>query len=54
MSAKYKVLVKSFIANAIYEEGAIISAEKINGKPGSNLELIEEEKREAKPAKVKE
>ena len=44
--AKYKVLEKSFINNAIVEEGAII---EYDGEASDNLELIKEEK----PAKAK-
>jgi hypothetical protein len=39
--AQYKVLAKSFINNSIVEEGAIVD---YDGKPGSNLELIEADK----------
>lgn len=39
--AKYRVLVKSFINDAIREEGDIV---EYDGKPGSNLELIKEQK----------
>ena len=39
--AKYKVLEKSFIDNAIREEGEIVEYE---GEAGPNLELIEEPK----------
>lgn len=38
---KYKVLAKSFINNSIVEEGDIV---EYDGKPGSNLELIEDDK----------
>ena len=41
---KYKVLVKSFINNAISEPGDIIG---YDGKPDGRIELIEDE---AKPA----
>lgn len=37
MAKKYRVLTKSFINNAIREEGDIV---EFDGKPGSNLELI--------------
>lgn len=47
---RYKVLEKSFINDSIAEEGDII---EFNGKPSSNLELIEEAKGKA-PAKKKE
>lgn len=43
--AQYKVLAKSFINNSIVEEGAIV---EYDGKPGTNLELIEADK----PAKA--
>lgn len=47
--AKYRVLSKSFINNAIAEEGDVV---EYDGKPGSNLELIEEaSKGGGKPAK---
>lgn len=46
--AQYRVLVKSFINEAIREEGDIV---EYKGKPGSNLELIEEEEAQAKPTK---
>lgn len=38
---KYKVLAKSFINNSIVEEGDVVD---YDGKPGSNLELVEEDK----------
>jgi len=38
----YKVLVKSFINNALLEEGDTV---EYDGKPGSNLELIKDVKR---------
>jgi hypothetical protein len=37
--AQYRVLTKSFINNTIYEEDAIV---EYAGKPGSNLELVED------------
>lgn len=37
--AQYRVLSKSFINNSIQEEGAIV---EYDGKPGSNLELVED------------
>jgi hypothetical protein len=37
---KYRVLVKSFIKNTILEPGEIV---EYNGRPGSNLELIDED-----------
>lgn len=39
--AQYKVLAKSFINNTIVEEGAVV---EYDGKPGTNLELIEGDK----------
>lgn len=42
---KYRVLVRSFIGGSLVEPGAVI---EYDGKPGSNLELVKEEKR--KPA----
>lgn len=42
---KYRVLVKSFINNAIVEAGELVD---YDGKPGSNLELIEGDKPEVK------
>jgi hypothetical protein len=44
--AKYRTLTKSFINNAIVEAGELV---EYDGKPGSNLELVEAEKSEAKP-----
>jgi hypothetical protein len=41
MTKKYRVLAKSFIGNALREEGDVV---EYDGKPGSNLELIQEEK----------
>ena len=38
---KYKVLTKSFINNTIVEEGEIVD---YDGKPGTNLELVEDDK----------
>lgn len=38
---KYKVLAKSFINNSIAEEGEIV---EYDGKPGTNLELLEDDK----------
>lgn len=43
--AKYRVLTKSFINNAIVEAGDTVD---YDGKPGSNLELVEGDKPEAK------
>ena len=43
--AKYRVLTKSFINNTIVEAGALVD---YDGKPGSNLELVEGDKPEAK------
>ena len=43
--AKYKVLKKSFINNTIVEEGQII---EFDGKAGSNLELIKDDKKNKK------
>lgn len=43
--AQYKVLAKSFINNTIVEEGDTV---EYDGKPGTNLELIET----YKPAKA--
>lgn len=48
--AKYRVLTKSFINNTIVEAGALVD---YDGKPGSNLELVEGDKPEAKQAKGK-
>jgi len=45
--AKYRVLEKSFINNAIVEAGVIV---EYAGKPGSNLELVKGSK--AKGAEV--
>lgn len=47
--AKYRVLVRSYINNAIREEGDVV---EYDGRPGSNLELIEVPK-EAKAHKAK-
>jgi hypothetical protein len=46
MAKKYRVLVRSFINNSIREEGEIV---EYDGKPGSNLEPVGEDK----PAKGK-
>jgi hypothetical protein len=46
--AKYRVLVKSFINNAIREEGDVV---EYDSKPGENLELIEEEEAQPKASK---
>lgn len=43
----YRVLAKSFINNAIREEGEIV---EYDGKPGSTLELVEPEKPKGKKA----
>ena len=43
--AKYKVLEKSFINNAIVEEGAVV---EYDGEASNNLELIDEKKPKAK------
>jgi hypothetical protein len=43
--AKYRTLTKSFINNAIVEAGQIV---EFDGKAGSNLELIDDEKPEIK------
>ena len=40
--AKYRVLERSFINNALLEEGAIV---EYDGEVASNLELIEEPKK---------
>ena len=45
--AKYRVLQKSFINNAIVEEGEIVD---YDGEPGPNLEIVADE---AAPAKGK-
>lgn len=42
---KYRVLAKSFINNAIVQEGEVV---EYDGQPGSNLELIESAKAEGK------
>ena len=44
--ATYKVLEKSFINNALQEEGAII---EYDGEPSENLELVSKAKPKAKP-----
>lgn len=46
--AQYRVLTKSFINNAIREEGDVV---EYDGKPGSNLELIEDEKPKSQKGK---
>lgn len=46
--AQYRVLAKSFINNAIVEEGETV---EYNGKPGSNLELIEDDKPKSQKGK---
>jgi hypothetical protein len=43
--AKYRVLSKSFINNTIVEAGEVV---EYTGKPGSNMELVEDEKPVAK------
>jgi hypothetical protein len=43
--AKYRVLTKSYINSSIVEAGETID---YDGKPGSNLELVEDDKPEAK------
>lgn len=43
--AKYRVLTKSFINNAIVEAGELV---EYDGTPGSNLELVEGDKPDAK------
>lgn len=43
--AKYKVLEKSFINNAIVEAGEVI---EYDGEASNNLELIDEKKPKAK------
>jgi hypothetical protein len=48
--AKYRVLVKSYINSTIVEAGEVV---EYDGKPGSNLELVEGDKPDAKPAKGK-
>lgn len=48
--AKYRVLTKSYINNSIVEAGELV---EFDGKPGSNLELVEGDKPEAKPVKGK-
>lgn len=45
---KYRVLEKSFINNAIREEGEIVEYE---GRPSANLELLEEEDAQPKATK---
>ena len=46
--AKVRVLEKSFINNAIREEGDVL---EYDGRLGANLELVEEEDAQAKPTK---
>lgn len=46
---RYRVLAKSFINNAIAEEGDVV---EYDGKPGSNLELIPEPKADGRKAKA--
>lgn len=48
--AKYRVLAKSFINNTIVEVGEVV---EYDGQPGRALELIDDSKPEAKPAKGK-
>lgn len=43
--ATYKVLEKSYINNAIWEEGDIV---ELDGEVSSNLELIDEKKPKSK------
>lgn len=43
---QYKLLAKHFINNTLYEEGAIV---EYDGKAGSMMELIEDEKPAAAP-----
>jgi cytochrome c biogenesis protein ResB len=43
--AKYRVLTKSFINNTIVEAGDVV---EYDGKAGTNLELVEGDKPEAK------
>ena len=38
--ARYRVLTTSFINNSIQQEGVVV---EYDGKPGSNLELIEDD-----------
>ena len=40
--AKYRVLAKSFVNNALAEEGQVVEYE---GEPGANLELIVEQEK---------
>jgi hypothetical protein len=44
--AKYRVLVKSYVNSSIVEAGEIV---EYDGKPGSNMELIEGGTPEVKP-----
>ena len=48
MTKKYLVLARSFINNRLVEEGDIV---EYDGKPGTNLELIKEQKAEEPKAK---
>ena len=43
--AKYRVLTPSFINNALVQAGDVV---EFDGKPGSSLELIEDDKPEVK------
>lgn len=43
--AKYRTLTKSFINNSIVEAGELVD---YDGKPGSNLELVEGDKPDTK------
>jgi hypothetical protein len=43
MTKKYLVLVKSYINNAIREEGDVV---EYDTKPGSNLQLVEDDAKE--------
>jgi len=45
---KYRVLVRSFINDGLREEGEIV---EYNGKPGSNLELVDGPAEAEAPAK---
>lgn len=44
--AQYRVLTKSYINDTIVEEDAIV---EFDGKPGSNLELVQDEAPVAAP-----
>lgn len=46
---RYRVLQKSFINNSIVEEGEIV---EYHGKPGSNLERVDEPTKKKAPAPV--